>query len=190
MSDWDVLTGQVERDRRNVSLLMQSVGEVYGTFSMDDRMRRAVDRAVSVSGAERGILFLEDGERGLVPVVARDASGRNLPLDLKHCSTVVDRVLTSGEAYRELNLADMPVTSASIVDAKLLSVMAAPLMVEGERLGVLYVDSQKRIREFEDADFRVYRALAGLIGSAIQSGRLLADRQAKERMERQLELAH
>jgi hypothetical protein len=72
MNPWDVLTGHVERDRRNVSVLLESVTELTSA-PPQELADRAVDRAILVADAQRGILLIDDS-RGLRPQVARDRS--------------------------------------------------------------------------------------------------------------------
>ena len=44
-SRWDILTGDVERDQRNVRIVLESVAELYGPRGLPELMGRAVDRA-------------------------------------------------------------------------------------------------------------------------------------------------
>ena len=191
MKEWDILSGNAERDRRNVSLLMQTVRELYGAIDLPERTRRAVDRAIEVTGAERGILLLDD-ETGLHATVSRDRSGENLPLDERYSRGVVDKVFSGREPHLTIDAANPSAhqLGQSVFDMRLLSIMATPLLVSERPLGVLYVDSKVQAKEFSEADFRVFRALGGLIATSVHNGRLIEAQQEKERMERQLELAH
>ena len=152
---------------------------------------RAVDRAIEVTGAERGILLLDD-ERGLQATVARDGAGQELPLDERYSRGVVDKVFSGREPHLTIDAADPSAhqLGQSVFDMRLLSIMATPLLVKDRPLGVLYVDSKVQAKEFSQADFRVFRALGGLIATSVHNGRLIEAQQEKERMERQLELAH
>ncbi len=191
MKEWDILSGNPDRDRRNVSLLMQTVRELYGAIDLAERTRRAVDRAIEVTGAERGILLL-DGPTGLQPTVSRDSAGQDLPLDERYSRGVVDKVFSGREPHLTIDAANPSAheLGQSVFDMRLLSIMATPLLVKERPLGVLYVDSKVQAKEFSQADFRVFRALGGLIATSVHNGRLIEAQQEKERMERQLQLAH
>ena len=147
-TQWNVLTGDPEKDRRNVEILLNSVGELYGPRELDELMRRAVDRAIRVTGAERGMLLLAAEDGALVTRVARDAELNDLPLDTRYSGTVVNRVWTSGEASLTMDTADehSGSLSDSILAMRLLSVMGVPLPYKGSNLGVLYVDSTAKGR--------------------------------------------
>lgn len=193
---WDILTGDVDHDRRNVAILFESVADLYGPQSVQDVMMRAVDRAIEVTGAERGILFLEqirddDEPTDIAPVVVRAAGGQALDTDQRFSATVVNKVWKSQEASLTVDTADEQPTSlsASIMALRLLSVMAVPLPVKGRSVGVLYVDSTAKVKEFTQSDFSVFQALGGLIAMAVENARLMAQKEAQERIKRELAVA-
>lgn len=190
-TQWDILTGDTERDRRNVQILLESVTELYSPRALEEVIQLALDRAIEVTGAQRAILLLAGDDGGLVAQSARKAGGSNLPLDQRYSRSVVDRVWTQGEAQLMVDAEDQSAAALgqSILDLRLLSIMATPLSVKGENLGVLYVDSTVQAKEFTKADFAVFSALGGMIAVAIQNGRLLDERAEKERMQRELDVA-
>ncbi len=185
---WDFLTGDPEKDRRNVGILLDSVEELYGQLGLEKLMRRAVDRAIRVTGAERGILLLADEEGTLEPRVARTKEVHDLELDLRYSQTVVDRVWQSGEPSLTMDTADQHQAdlSASILSLRLLSVMAVPLPIKGRTIGVLYVDSTAKVKEFTQSEFSVFQALGGLIALAVENARLMAEKAEQERIKRDL----
>ena len=187
-TQWNVLTGDPEKDQRNVEILLNSVEELYGPRKLPELMRSAVDRAIRVTGAERGMLLLADEDGALRTRVARDAQGEDLSLDTRYSGTVVNRVWNSGEASLTMDTADEHggSLSDSILAMRLLSVMGVPLPYKGSNLGVLYVDSTAKVKEFTQSDFSVFQALGGLIALAVQNARLLAEKAEQERLKREL----
>ena len=190
MSSGNPFSGDPERDRRNFALLMETIGELFGPHGLQELMENAVDRAIVVTEAERGILLLDDGN-GTVPAVARDKDGTALPLDVRYSQSVVDRVTDSSEAYKTVDAADPTAASlgASVLELKLLSIMATPLIVKGERIGVLYVDSTVHTKEFTHADFDLFRTLGDIIAMAVLFARKSAEAAEKVRIEQQIALA-
>ncbi len=186
-STWDIYTGNPEHDRRNMSVLMESVLQLYDPQGADELPRHAVDRAILVTGAERGILLLDLGD-GPVPVVARTRSGDDLPLDLRYSRGMVNKVWTTGKPHQELDAEDQAKVDPrhSVLDLKLLSIMATPLTARGQRIGILYVDSKATVKEFKDADYRVFNALGAFIALAVENQRLLVERIEKDRMSEQI----
>lgn len=186
---WDILSGDAERDRRNVEIVLESVAELWGPRPLDELFRSAVDRAIAVTSAERGFLFVADGGE-LVTATARYREGGDLPLDERTSRTVVDRVASTGQPSMTIDAAGgVTAMSESIVALKLMSVMAVPLQAKGSVVGVLYVDSTARVREFSATDFRVFQALGGVVGLAVENARLLAEKAEQERMKRELAVA-
>ena len=103
---WSFLTGDTEKDGRNVEILLESVEELYGPRAVDELMRSAVDRAIRVTGAERGLLILAGDDGTLQTRVARDQHGVDLPLDTRYSGTVVHKVWDTGQSYLTIGTAD------------------------------------------------------------------------------------
>jgi sigma-B regulation protein RsbU (phosphoserine phosphatase) len=188
---WNFLTGDPERDQRNVAILLESVESLYDTRELDDLMRNAVDRAIEVTGAERGLLLVA-GEGGeLETRVARGSDGADLPLTTRYSSNWVGRVWQSGEPSVTMDAADQPNVDVteSMTALRLISLMAAPMLVKGRSVGVLYVDSTAKVREFTRSDLSVFQALAGLIALAVENARLNAEKAEQERIKRELLVA-
>ena len=189
----DILTGQLPRDRRYLDLLMAAARELYTAVDPEERMRRAVDHAVELTSAGRGILFQQQGE-DLVPRVARDVDGRDLPLDVPCTRRAIQTAWATGDLYRRsLDTHDEVFDpDSSLVRLELYSVMAARLDYEGRPLGVLYVDA-KMARdpgsEFSEQEERVFRTIAGLVGAALENSRLEQESAHKARIEGALEFA-
>ena len=190
-SRWDILTGDTERDRRNVEILLESVEGLYLPRESHDAIRHALERAIEVSGAQRGILLLADPAGNLAIHSACDSQGSNLATPLAYSKSVVARVWESNRAEIMVDAEDQELASLgqSIRDLRLLSIMATPLSVKNERIGVLYVDSTVQAKEFTRGDFAVFSALGGMVAIAIENGRLLEERAARERMARELAVA-
>jgi len=79
--------------------------------------------------------------------------------------------------------------SGSILALRLVSVMAVPMLTKGRSLGVLYVDSTAKVREFTPSDLSVLKALAGLVALAVEHARLNAEKAEQERLKRDMLIA-
>jgi sigma-B regulation protein RsbU (phosphoserine phosphatase) len=184
------LTGDRARDQRNVDLLLGAVGELYGGRSVDEVVRHAVDRAVEVTGAQRGLLLQGDGSGGLRVLVARTREAKDLPTDLRYSRSVTQKVWTTGRPFLTVD-AEQGVVQAgrSITDLRLLSILAAPLAVKGKAFGVLYVDSTAVTKEFSEGDRAVFEALAGLVGVALEQARLATEEAERKRLAAEVDVA-
>ncbi len=173
---WDFLSGDLLRDGRNLRLVMETVGELYGQIDPEERMRRAVDRAIHVTEAQRGFLLI-DQDGVLRTRVARDARGRDLPLGDRYSRSIVQRVWATGEPAKEAwEPGDRPIgLGQSIPSLQLESIMAMRLAYEGRPLGVLYIDATSTTKDFTHSEHKVFLALGGLVATALENGRLEAE---------------
>lgn len=175
---WDFLSGDLEKDRRNLRLVLDTAEELYGVLDPEERMRRAVDRAIVVTGAEQGMLFLHDGAE-LELRVSRDANGRDLTRRPTYSSSIVRDVWKKGAPVCVRGWASGGrFEPGKTVDREgLMLVMAARLTFDGRPLGVLYTQAPYEPLGFTKGDDRAFRGLAGLIATAVENACLgAADR--------------
>ena len=168
------LTGDTERDRKKVDILLDTIAEVNSTRDLDDLLTSVVDKSIAFTRAQRGILMLFDSRKRLLVRVARDALEKDLPDDVVFSHTIPHRVLDEGNAICMTDIGREPPVSltASIESLGLLTVMCAPLRVKGRTIGVLYVDSGSNTREFTPGDFSLFKALSYQLAIAIENARL------------------
>jgi serine phosphatase RsbU (regulator of sigma subunit) len=184
------LTGDAARDSRNVNILLQTIAAVNSNLELEAVIVNAVDQSLSLTGAERGILLMFEGDRFKVRM-ARDNRRRNLPPNILFSHTVPAKVAREGKA---ICLLDAPAVGAmnlgqSIADLRLQSVMAVPLRVKDRVHGVLYVDSQASSREFGPSDLMLLEAMANQVAITLDNARLLEHYVEKQRMQQELNIA-
>jgi signal transduction histidine kinase len=143
-----------------------------GAATPDDGIQRMVAEICDRLPWDRVVLALQvDGELEVTAECgASRARGRRLPAD----RGVVGRVVASGEPH----LAADHASGAGLVPGHALarSEMAAPLLVEGELLGVLAVASGGR--HLDEDDLAVLVGLAEPLALVVQHLRRLSDEQA------------
>ncbi len=78
----------------------------------------------------------------------------------------------------------------SIADFRIRSVMCAPLChVEGKAFGVIQLDTQDRTKKFNPDDLKLLVGVANQAATALENAKLHQDQLARERYQRDLELA-
>lgn len=184
--------GESTPDER-LALLLDTIAEVTSTLNVPSLLVRVVDRSLDLTGAERGMLiFREDGVQA-PPRVARDRSGRSLPVHLAYCRSVVHAVLRTGKSQvHEVAVADSGELriSDSIHEAGLRRLMCVPLSADGATIGVVYVDSNvSGTRPFGGDDLRLFQALAQQAAIAIVNAQLREAELSKERLEARMRVA-
>jgi hypothetical protein len=168
------LTGDRDRDRRNVDILLDTIAEVNRTRNLDALLVSVVDRTLRFTMAERGLLMLYDHAGNLVIRVARNERGEDLDHSLDYSRSVPRKVIEDGKAVCMTDSASENRISLthSIQHLGLLTVMGAPLSVQGRVIGVLYVDSSARTRMFTHGDFSLFKALSYQLAIAIENARM------------------
>ncbi|MFT7484990.1 MAG: serine phosphatase RsbU (regulator of sigma subunit) [Candidatus Paceibacteria bacterium] len=198
------MTGNVQEDRRRSASLFeefQSITErvvrLGGKEDLDDLLTYIVDASIRRTGSERGMLILDDGpgsegaEKYSVRV-ARGRGGETLAGVPRFSTSVVARVLESGEGVKDISGADAGNLGASIYDLKLRALMCVPLEAgQGQTAfrGVLYVDSKAATREFDHADLAYFSTLSNQIVGALKSMAAHLDAVERARLEASLDYA-
>ena len=185
------LTGDKEKDGRNVAILLDTIAEVTRNHDLNALFRSIVDKATEITSAERGLLLLVDGDGKLTIQVARDKMGSPLPKNAKYSTSIPKKVFETGEAETLMDAAgggDVAL-GQSILDLRLLSVMCAPLTTVDKTLGVLYVDSRATAKGFTKGDLELFKTLGSQCAHAIEQAKLVRAYLDKERMEASLHIA-
>lgn len=139
--------------------------------------------AIDAVGAERGVLFtLEAGQLNLQATRGEgfriSNSVRDRVLDRKE--SILVRDTASDEAFRE---------SRSIIESNIRTLMAVPLQTRDSMVGLLYVDSPSRLREFTKDDLNLLTVMANVAAIRIEQSRFVEMEKARELMERELNQA-
>ncbi|HVU14844.1 MAG TPA: GAF domain-containing protein [Phototrophicaceae bacterium] len=155
----------------NVSRLLGS------SLDLQIVLNQVMDAIIQLTGAERGFLMLRNDDGQVEVRAARNLDQKTLTSDqFKYSRTVANRVLDKGESVVTTNAAEDPRFSRndSIVGQGLRSIMATPLRVRGQVIGLIYVDSSANTGLFEDDDLGMMDAFAGQASIAINNAFLFA----------------
>jgi serine phosphatase RsbU (regulator of sigma subunit) len=186
------LTGDKEKDARNVAILLDTIADVSSNHDLDKLLRSIVDKAIAIAHAERGLLLLPDEESGELSVRgARDKMGSPLPANLRYSKSIPKKVFESGKAETLMDAAggaDVAL-GQSILDLRLVSVMCAPLTTSDETLGVLYVDSRASAKGFTKGDLELFTTLGSQCGLAIHNAKLVKAYLDQQRLKQELHVA-
>ena len=186
------LTGDKEKDARNVAILLDTIAAVSGNRDLESLLRSIVDKAIHIANAERGIILLPDPETGQLTVrTARDKLGSPLPKNLKFSTSIPQKVFESGKAETLMDAAgggDIPL-GQSILDLRLVSVMCAPLKTADETVGVLYIDSRASAKGFTKGDLELFTTLGSQCALAINNAMLVQAYLDQQRLQAALHVA-
>jgi signal transduction histidine kinase len=135
---------------------------------------------VAIVGAERALFALFD-DTGAIEEVAthglRWAAGSPLPIS----NSLIADVLRSGQ-LQQCTTADLDAVQdrrASVQRFALRFVLAMPVLVRGRVAGVLYADSTNQVDGADPARVDLFRALAAIVGLAVENARLASEQQLR-----------
>ena len=136
----------------NVSRLIGS------SLDLQTVLDQVIDAVISLTSAERGFLMLLDQANTLTVKVARNFDQETIESnDLTVSRTITNGVLQSGQAIITDNASQDPrfAEQASIMAYNFRSIIASPLRVHGNVIGVMYVDNRFQTSVFSPDDLQL-----------------------------------
>ena len=132
-----------------------------------------IDKAISIMGAERGLLMLRDEATGLLRThVAREAGAPSPQLEQESVSkSLMERVVREAKGILAANAMSADWGTQSMIANHIHSALCVPLKTGGEVTGVLYVDHRTRGYAFTENDLSFFTVFALQAKSAIDSSR-------------------
>jgi transcriptional regulator with GAF, ATPase, and Fis domain len=157
---------------------------------VSELLKALMDAVIEVTHADKGFL-LHVRDEGPEIAVARNLRQQDIPPSVRHLSdSIVSKVIAQrrpvivSDALHDAEFKG----SESVMNLKLCSVMCAPLIVQGQLLGLLYVGNDNVVNLFEEHSLDVltiFAAQASLIlQNALALDQLKSDR---DRLQEKLE---
>jgi adenylate cyclase len=177
----------LERAKKALNVLTAVGRRIAAVTPVDDVIDGLVDLVFQATSAERTALFLWDADAArLVPKRTRTrAGGESVTLTVSE--SLVER------AFLEKAVVQMDprgALSASMLDLRLRSAVAVPLLDESKAIGVIYADTSLLSGAFDPFSVALLSALASHTAIALEQTRLLlqarAEGQKRARLERYL----
>ena len=158
--------------------------------STTEQMEVLLDAAIDATSASKGFVLLAvDGEPRIA--AARHVDQKSLPADVTQLSdSIVQRVLELGKPLIVSDALNETMwrSSASVMNLRLSSVMAAPLLARGRTIGVIYLGNERVARLFDQASLDVLAVFAGQASLVLENAILLDDvRSDRDRMKAALD---
>ncbi len=176
-------TGKAAGTFDTVSALIRAGNELSGQRPLPELFNFILQLAIESVGADRGVLFTLEGEKLLLQATKGEGfvisnSVRDRVLNRKE--SILVRDTTSDDAFRE---------SRSIIESNIRTLMAVPLQTRDCMVGLLYVDSPSRARQFSKDDLNLLTVMANVAAIRIEQSRYAEMEKAREVLERELDQA-
>jgi serine phosphatase RsbU (regulator of sigma subunit) len=191
---------------RKLSLLLEATALLHSHLPVDAILGNMVDHAISLTGADRGLLVERGSDNVMRVRLARQRGGKPLATEgLVPTQTAIRYALEQkrGVITEDLEQAATDLKEAkSIIMQRLRSLVVIPLYafaqrregtspgdeVKGELLGVLYLDST-RPAGFSTLERQILDALAVEAASVMDNARMVERERERERLEQELGIA-
>ena len=165
-------------------------------FTPESAFQKILDSALKISGAERGFIMVREGP-GFGYAAGMDGRGRALSQShFKTSRSVVnDLVKTRNAVFMVEGLDNRFKERDSIVAMNLRAVACLPLIgVPSEAdtpsiLGILYLDSTKRMHSLSGLDERILNKLAEEAGRVLERVEMIKSIEQRKKLEQELTLA-
>lgn len=160
---------------KNLEIILNIINSINRSLVLEDVLELVLKNAIRLTNSERGFIVLKSPTGKLEFKLGLDSNNKELPEELfQVSSSVVEDVFYNGQSrFIEGAQSDaMFVPSKSIVRLDLQTILCSPLITDGQKIGVIYVDS-KRLHKIKEKDItNTFEILAGQAASAIRNAQL------------------
>jgi len=161
----------------DAGLLLEVAKAFTSTLDWETLVTVILDRAVEVSGSNRAILITIDGDN-LNPIASRYEDEKTIPIgELKFSTTAVRKAIEAGKSLLVESIPEDEDLAAqqSILDLRILMVIAVPLICHDELFGVLYADAEVKRATFSKRTVRLLETLGEFAAMALYNAKLYGD---------------
>jgi signal transduction histidine kinase len=160
---------------KNLEAILNVVNTINRSLILEDVLELVLKNAIRLTNSERGFIVLQNNAGELEFKLGLNDHNENLPKQLFEVSnTVVEDVFHNGQsAFIEGAQSDAAYDpSRSILKLELQTILCSPLITDGKKIGVIYVDSKHlhkiKVREITGT----FEILAGQAATAIRNAQL------------------
>ena len=160
---------------KSLEAILNIVNTINRSLILEDVLELVLQSAIGLTHSERGFIVLQNASSDLEYKLGLNDNNEHLNKNLFEVSTtVVEDVFKNGQSlFLEGAQSDTAFdTTKSIVKLDLQTILCSPLITNGKKIGVIYVDSKHlhkiKIREITGT----FEILAGQAATAIRNAQL------------------
>ena len=190
-------------DLEKLTLFLEAARKLNTIGVLDEILVTLIDATLRLTRAERGFIFLRDGEGKLILAAGRNSKGDPLLDDKTISRSVLEEAFISNSEYLVTDTSQMldMKERQSIVAFDLRTVICMPLRkpqvqairpeqpTNAEVMGALYVDSRFAARDITSVSHDILRAIATEAAQLIENARLVQAEEAGRRYQQELSIA-
>ncbi|MCU0661323.1 MAG: sigma 54-interacting transcriptional regulator [Myxococcota bacterium] len=169
----DKALSPTDRWARDLEMLMGITQELTRELDPKRLLQLILERAVEITGAERGMVILPRNGK-LEPVVSHQIAEE---VEVSFSRQVAEKVVAEGRPTLAVDALDDERFRgfASVAAMKLRSILAVPLALRRKMVGVIYLDSRLRSGVFGEADRHLLEAFGAQAAVALETARLVSE---------------
>lgn len=191
VEDGDPVALASSRDRlaERLRVLIGVQRALASSIEQDELLELVLDRAFDLLRPEEGAIFLRAADGSIRLAAGRSTSGGD-PAAL-HSRSLLREVVDRGQAALVLDTeTDLRFQEAvSLMSVGLRCLVAAPLPVEDEVIGMIVLGSRMVVRQFTEDDLELLGSLAAVAALRIHNLSLANEAAERRRLEREVQLA-
>jgi serine phosphatase RsbU (regulator of sigma subunit) len=152
---------------------------------------RSLELLGEVIAGDRFAIFLVGDDKEELHLAACRITGEKISEPFKISRTILEDLLYNRNAVliSDTRTNSKYAEQQSIVQARIQSAIAVPLFDDDEILGLIYADTRNPLHHYSEDDLRVTTTFGNILAAKIANCHLLKERQAKEILESELEVA-
>jgi HD-GYP domain-containing protein (c-di-GMP phosphodiesterase class II) len=169
-----ISTDQLREAQARLAAVYEANRAIASELDLRKVFETVMDHIFRLVPAHNGIILIRDAKTGeLMTEFVKSGSGRHA-IDIS--TTIVRRAYKDAEAVITSNaMNDQRFDSgASIIEQNITSAMCAPLIHQGDTLGVVYVDTRGTTNAFVQGDLELLVALCAASAVAIKNAQYLS----------------
>lgn len=183
---------RLARERPMFEILYKVLRKVTSALTLEEILRQSIALCFDVMNADRGLIFLREGDR-LTPRVAFRRGDQWVPMnEVPYSGTIVDRAVRDCVGVTSLDaMTDQDLRSAaSIVQLNIRSALCVPLWVGQDVLGAIYLDNRAASYAFTAQDVELLTGIAHGVALRLEQERLQQRLRQEESLRANLQRFH
>jgi signal transduction histidine kinase len=160
---------------KNLEVILNILNSINRSLIIEDVLELVLKNAIRLTNSERGFIVLKNSIGKLEFKLGLDSNNKELPESLfQISSSVVEDVFYNGQSrFIEGAQSDATLESSrSILRLHLQTILCSPLITDGNKIGVIYVDSKHLHKIKEKEITNTFEILAGQAAAAIRNAQL------------------
>jgi len=179
-------------DLEKLSLFLQAAQSLNSIEASQEVLRTMIDYSIRLTGAERGFVFLGESAVSFRLECGRDREGNEIAGEPAISRSVVRDAAQSKDDFILTDITeDIAAERQSLMANAIRSVIAIPLRAQGSPslLGLLYLDSHNRNRDFTRVGKEILHAIARQAATLLENLRLIEMERQSALLRQELQIA-